>query len=164
MQHLAAAASRARYLRRRERQRASGLGPSELLIFTSSSSSQETNVTSPEDFQNLSYGSPEGSPTSGVNVQPQSSADVNLGSTTAVNRDFPFRPRYYKRLFHAFVFINCTSCGMSWFFIYLKFLLLSNLQLQIRTWIEFLRQLLNTNIICHHLDCIFNFPSYLPDL
>lgn len=96
MQHLAAAASRARYLRRRERQRASGLGPSELLIFTSSSSSQQTNVTSPEDFQNLSYGSPEGSPTSGVNVQPQSSVVVNLGSTTAVNRDIPSRPRYYK--------------------------------------------------------------------
>lgn len=92
MQHLAAAASRARYLRRRERQRASGLGPSELLIFTSSSSSQQTNVTSPEDFQNLSYGSPEGSPTSGVNVQPQSSVDVNLGSTTAVNRDILSRP------------------------------------------------------------------------
>ena len=117
MQHLAAAASRARYLRRRERQRASGLGPSELLIFTSSSSSQQANVTSPEDFQNLSYGSPEGSPTSGVNVQPQSFVDVNLGSTTAVNRDIPSRPRYYKRLFHAFVFINCTSCGMLWFFV-----------------------------------------------
>ena len=117
MQHLAAASSRAHYLRRRERQRSSGLGPSEVLIFTSSSStSRQTNETSPEDCQILSYGSPEGdSPTSGVNVQIPSSVDVNLGSTTSVNQDIPFRPRYYKRLFNTFVFINCTSCGILWF-------------------------------------------------
>uniref|UniRef100_A0A2N9HMB3 RING-type domain-containing protein n=1 Tax=Fagus sylvatica TaxID=28930 RepID=A0A2N9HMB3_FAGSY len=95
MQHLAAASSRAHYLRRRERQRSSGLGPSEVLIFTSSSStSRQTNETSPEDCQILSYGSPEGdSPTSGVNVQIPSSVDVNLGSTASVNQDIPFRPR-----------------------------------------------------------------------
>ncbi|KAI4317772.1 hypothetical protein L6164_025615 [Bauhinia variegata] len=48
MQHLVAAASRARYFRRRERQRSSGAGPSEVLLFNSANVSmvQPTVTTS----------------------------------------------------------------------------------------------------------------------
>ncbi|KAF2284147.1 hypothetical protein GH714_019554 [Hevea brasiliensis] len=47
MQHFAAAASRAHYLRRRERQRSSGQGPSQFLVFTSPTNlptAQQTNL------------------------------------------------------------------------------------------------------------------------
>ncbi|XP_059452715.1 E3 ubiquitin-protein ligase RHF1A-like [Corylus avellana] len=98
MQHMAAAASRARYVSRRERQRSSGIVPSQFLVFTSpENTSQKTNATSAENFQNLSYVSPEGDSLSGIpsaiNIQPQSSVDVNLVSSAAVNRDIPFKPR-----------------------------------------------------------------------
>jgi E3 ubiquitin-protein ligase RHF len=100
MQHMAAAAaSRARCVSRREMQRSSGIGPSQVLVFTSpENTSQKTYATSPENFQNLSYVSPEGDSLSGIpsaiNIQPPSSVDVNLVSNAAVNRDIPFKPRY----------------------------------------------------------------------
>ncbi|EOY05580.1 RING-H2 group F1A, putative isoform 2 [Theobroma cacao] len=56
LQHLAAAASRARYVRRRERQRSFGLDPSQVLFFTSPEHmlhTQQTNPTSPDECQNL---------------------------------------------------------------------------------------------------------------
>ncbi|XP_021290542.1 E3 ubiquitin-protein ligase RHF1A [Herrania umbratica] len=59
LQHLAAAASRARYVRRRERQRSSGLDPARVLFFTSPEHmphTQQTNPTSPDECQNLRYG------------------------------------------------------------------------------------------------------------
>ncbi|XP_062146140.1 E3 ubiquitin-protein ligase RHF1A isoform X2 [Alnus glutinosa] len=94
----AAAASRARYVSRREMQRSSGIGPSQVLVFTSpENTSQKTYATSPENFQNLSYVSPQGDSLSGIpsaiNIQPPSSVDVNLVSSAAVNRDIPFKPR-----------------------------------------------------------------------
>lgn len=104
MQHLAAAAGRARYVHRRERQSSSGLSPSQVLVFTSSAnvpSAQQTNI-SPDEGQNLSYGSSgANSPTPGIpsvaNVPHLSSVVppvVNELSSTAVNTDGPFKSRY----------------------------------------------------------------------
>lgn len=99
MQHLTAAASRACYVGRRERLRSAGIGPSQVLAFTSPANmSPQTYSTSPEDCPNLSYGSPRvGSPLSGtpspIDVQPRPSVGVNFVSSTAVNSDIPFEQR-----------------------------------------------------------------------
>ena len=81
MQHLVAAASRARYVHRRERKRYSGAGPSEVFVFDSSMPSsgvQPALTTSP------SGGSP---PTAGV----PSSSDIQ---TPTSESGVPIKPRY----------------------------------------------------------------------
>lgn len=99
MQHLSVAASRARFIHRRERQRSSGLGPSRVLDFTSPANmSQQTYMTTPENYPNLSYGSLEGgSPSSGmpsaVNFRPPGAVDVEL----VPSADIPANPRYMPR-------------------------------------------------------------------
>ncbi|KAG7996309.1 hypothetical protein I3843_01G153200 [Carya illinoinensis] len=99
MQRLSAAASRARYIHRRERHRSSGLGPSQVLAFTSPANmSPQIYMTSPEGYPNLSYGSPEGgSPSSGmpsaINFRPPGAVDVDLVPSTYINRDNPVNPR-----------------------------------------------------------------------
>ncbi|KAG6766089.1 hypothetical protein POTOM_030155 [Populus tomentosa] len=105
MQHLSvSAASRARYVCKRERHRSTGLGPSQVLVFTSPehvSTAQQT-YTSPEEGQILSYGSSvinsstPGTPS--VKIQNLSSVAppvVNQVSTTAVNGSF--KPRILFR-------------------------------------------------------------------
>jgi len=104
MQHLSAsAASRARYVCKRERHRSTGLGPSQVLVFTSPEhvSTVQQTCTSQEEGQILSYGSSvinsstPGTPS--VKIQNLSSVAppvVNPVSTTAVNS--PFKPRYYS--------------------------------------------------------------------
>ncbi|KAG6668317.1 hypothetical protein CIPAW_01G161900 [Carya illinoinensis] len=99
MQRLSAAASRARYIHRRERHRSSGLGPSQVLAFTSPANmSPQIYMTSPEGYPNLCYGSPEGgSPSSGmpsaINFRPPGAVDVDLVPRTYINRDNPVNPR-----------------------------------------------------------------------
>ncbi|KAI5580141.1 hypothetical protein BDE02_08G135700 [Populus trichocarpa] len=105
MQHLSAsAASRARYVCKRERHRSTGLGPSQVLVFTSPEhvSTVQQTCTSPEEGQILSYGSSvinsstPGTPS--VKIQNLSSVAppvVNQVSTTAVNS--PFKPRILFR-------------------------------------------------------------------
>ncbi|KAG2727434.1 hypothetical protein I3760_01G158100 [Carya illinoinensis] len=99
MQRLSAAASRARYIHRRERHRSSGLGPSQVLAFTSPANmSPQIYMTSPEGYPNLCYGSPEGgSPSSGmpsaINFRPPGAVDVDLVPSTYINRDNPVNPR-----------------------------------------------------------------------
>ncbi|KAK9287665.1 hypothetical protein L1049_016102 [Liquidambar formosana] len=86
MQHLAAVASRARYVRRRERQRSSGLSPSQVLSFARSANVPDTQriyTTSPEGYQNLGYELSDGdSPTSNalptISVQPPFSVDPSV--------------------------------------------------------------------------------------
>ncbi|CAK7326988.1 unnamed protein product [Dovyalis caffra] len=105
MQHLAAAAaSRARYVRKRERQSSTGFGSSQVLAFTSPEHvpTVHQTYTSPEEVQTLSYGSSViNSPTPGspsINIQNLSSVAppvVNQVSTTAVNS--PFNPRVLFR-------------------------------------------------------------------
>ncbi|KAE9594665.1 hypothetical protein Lal_00037461 [Lupinus albus] len=95
MQHLIAAAeSRARFVHRRERQRSSGVGPSDVLVFNSS-------VHLPE-MQPILSPSPSGgsSPTPGVpsavDIQPLTAAfpPVNeVATNTTPRSDVPFRPR-----------------------------------------------------------------------
>ncbi|TXG71983.1 hypothetical protein EZV62_000562 [Acer yangbiense] len=89
LQHM----TNARYFRRRERQRASGLDPSQVYVFTSPANDPEMPATNtcPSDF---SHGLSEGDSStshiqSAVDVQPSSSAP-----SIAVNRDDPFKPRY----------------------------------------------------------------------
>ncbi|KAK9933409.1 hypothetical protein M0R45_020607 [Rubus argutus] len=95
MQHLAAASSRTRYVRRRERQRYSGLGASHGFAFAlheNVSGLQQAHPTSPEERPSLGYGSPRGdSPTSPRPpvVQPPPS----FLCSTAANNDVPFKPR-----------------------------------------------------------------------
>ncbi|KAI5573458.1 hypothetical protein BDE02_10G080900 [Populus trichocarpa] len=105
MQHLAAAASsRAHHVHERERQRSNGLGPSQVIAFTSPEhvATVQQTCTSPEEGQTLIHGSSViNSPTPdtlSVNVQNLSSVtppDVNQVSTTAVNS--PFKPRILFR-------------------------------------------------------------------
>ncbi|KAL6193936.1 hypothetical protein ACLB2K_035020 [Fragaria x ananassa] len=95
MQHLAAASSRARYARRRERQRYSGLAPSNGFNFSHAenvSALEQAHPTSPEERPSFTYGSPGGdSPTSPRPhvVQPPPS----FICSTAANNDVPFKPR-----------------------------------------------------------------------
>ncbi|XWS13591.1 hypothetical protein CRYUN_Cryun36dG0050800 [Craigia yunnanensis] len=92
LQHIAAAASRARYVRRRERQ----LGPSRVLFFTSPENmpgAQHTHPTSPDECQNLRYGlHHHDSLASGIpsdNIDPPSpvTTSVNVVSRTAGSGD-----------------------------------------------------------------------------
>ncbi|CAN6551565.1 unnamed protein product [Malus baccata var. baccata] len=83
MQHLAAASSRARYARRRERQRSSGLGPSHVFVF-----SNHENVPG---FQQTYPISPEDSPTSQRPSVIQS--PPSFICSTAANSDIPYKPR-----------------------------------------------------------------------
>ncbi|KAL5541632.1 hypothetical protein UlMin_009342 [Ulmus minor] len=103
MQHLAAAASRAR-IRGRERQRSSGLGASEALFFSSPLNFpgvEQAHTSSLDESPTLSDGSSVGnSPTSGspstVNAQPSSPAApsvVNVVPSIAANDGVPFKPR-----------------------------------------------------------------------
>ncbi|XP_022723041.1 E3 ubiquitin-protein ligase RHF1A-like isoform X2 [Durio zibethinus] len=95
LQHLAAAASQARYVRRRERQRSSGLGPSQVLFLTSPETmprAQPTHPTSSDECQNLSYWSQHDSLASGmpsVNIDPPSplTPAVNVVSRAAASGD-----------------------------------------------------------------------------
>ncbi|XP_011026011.1 PREDICTED: E3 ubiquitin-protein ligase RHF1A-like isoform X2 [Populus euphratica] len=105
MQHLSAsAASRARYVCKRERHRSAGLGPSQVLVLTSPEhvSTVQQTYTSPEEGQILSYGSSvinsstPGTPS--IIIQNLSSVAppvVNQVSTTAVNS--PLKPRILFR-------------------------------------------------------------------
>ncbi|KAF5452473.1 hypothetical protein F2P56_027468 [Juglans regia] len=98
MQHLTAATSRAQYVCRRERQRYTGNGPSQVLAFTSPTNmSRQPYAGSPEDCPNLSYRSTGGRSASldipsADNFEPPASVDVNLVSSTPLNRDIPFNP------------------------------------------------------------------------
>ncbi|KAJ6321778.1 hypothetical protein OIU77_011788 [Salix suchowensis] len=104
-QHLSAsAASRARYVCKRERHRSTGLGPSQVLVFTSPEhvSTVQQTYTSPEEGQILSYGSSVSNSstpaTPSVNIQNLPSVAppvVNHVSTTAVNS--PSKPRILFR-------------------------------------------------------------------
>lgn len=103
MQHVVAAASGAPYVHRRERQRSSGLGPSESLVFppTDVPDVQTINTLSPEEYQNSGSvssesNSPAHSDQSAINAQPLSSgvpSVVNMVSSTAANRDGLAKPR-----------------------------------------------------------------------
>ncbi|KAL6343375.1 hypothetical protein AAG906_024740 [Vitis piasezkii] len=103
MQHVVAAASGAPYVHRRERQRSSGLGPSESLVFppTDVPDVQTINTPSPEEYQNSGSvssesNSPAHSDQSAINAQPLSSgvpSVVNMVSSTAANRDDLAKPR-----------------------------------------------------------------------
>lgn len=103
MQHVVAAASGAPYVHRRERQRSSGLGPSESLVFppTDVPDVQTINTPSPEEYQNSGSvssesNSPAHSDQSAINAQPLSSgvpSVVNMVSSTAANRDGLAKPR-----------------------------------------------------------------------
>ncbi|KAK6265868.1 hypothetical protein QUC31_016705 [Theobroma cacao] len=94
LQHLAAAASRARYVRRRERQRSFGLDPSQVLFFTSPEHmlhTQQTNPTSPDECQNLRYGLSQPDSLASVipNVDPPLPVNpsVDVVSSSAVSGD-----------------------------------------------------------------------------
>ncbi|KAJ4847295.1 hypothetical protein Tsubulata_038595 [Turnera subulata] len=93
MQHLAAAASRARYVRLRERQRASGLGPSQVLIYTSPSNEQQTH-TAPGEGQGLTYESLADSLSSATPSVPPA---VNRVASDAANSDDSFRQRVFLK-------------------------------------------------------------------
>lgn len=84
MQHLAAASSRARYARRRERQRSSGLGPSRVFVFS--------NHESVPGFQQTYPTSPEDSPTSQRPSIIQS--PLSFICSTAANSDIRCMPRF----------------------------------------------------------------------
>ncbi|XP_061347901.1 E3 ubiquitin-protein ligase RHF1A-like isoform X2 [Gastrolobium bilobum] len=95
MQHLVAAASRARFVQRRERQRSSGAGPSEVLVFESSahvSTVQRTLTTSPSGGSSPTSGIP-----SAVDIQPPTSAFSpivdEVARNTSPESDVPYRPR-----------------------------------------------------------------------
>ena len=96
MQHLVAASSRSRFIRRRERQRSRGAGPSEVPV---SNSSVHVSGVQPTLTTSLSGGS---SPTSGVpsavDIRPPISAFplvVGEGArNTTPENDVPFKPRY----------------------------------------------------------------------
>lgn len=104
MQHVVAAASRAPYVHRRERQRSSGLGSSESLVFppTDVPDLQTINTLSSEEYQNSgSMSSESNSPAhsiqTAINARPLSSgvpSVVNMVPSTAANRDGLARPRY----------------------------------------------------------------------
>lgn len=99
MQHLASAASRAHYVRRRGRHRSSG---SSQVIPVSPSANmpgvQQTYTTSPGGHQDLDYELSDGDlrtlsipPT--INVQPEDSSIVNMLPSATVNRDGHYKPR-----------------------------------------------------------------------
>ncbi|XP_050373444.1 E3 ubiquitin-protein ligase RHF1A [Argentina anserina] len=95
MQHLAAASSRARYERRRERQGYYGLGPSNGFNFSypeNVSGLEQAHPSSPEERPSFTYRSPGGdSPTSlrpHVVLPPPS-----FICSSAVSNDLPFKPR-----------------------------------------------------------------------
>lgn len=95
MRHLAAAASRAR-LRGRERNRSSGLGASQVFIYTSPTSGEDqAHETPSEECYNFTHESSVGnSPSSGtppaVNAQPSSPPAV---PSSAINGAVVFKPR-----------------------------------------------------------------------
>ncbi|KAF8388049.1 hypothetical protein HHK36_026715 [Tetracentron sinense] len=103
MQHLAAAATgRTSYFSRRERQRSSGLGPSQVLVFASpanGSDMQQTSPTSPTESENSgSMSSESNSPTAlmpsaikGQSSSPVLSSSVNVGSNITDSRHGPSR-------------------------------------------------------------------------
>ncbi|XP_015573543.1 E3 ubiquitin-protein ligase RHF1A [Ricinus communis] len=94
MQHLAAVASRARYICRRERQRSSGQGPSRALIFpspTNEPSAQQTH-TSAVEGQDVYYGSSRGNSATSL-LESQSLPSVD----TAVSKDVSSKPRVFLR-------------------------------------------------------------------
>ncbi|XP_057956778.1 E3 ubiquitin-protein ligase RHF1A-like isoform X2 [Malania oleifera] len=104
MQHLAAAARRARIMSRRERRRFSGFGPSQGLVFSATANAPEVQPTHASHGEGLNsgYGSSEGnsptsSITSSINNQPPSavvSSAVNMISSIEVNdREVPLKPR-----------------------------------------------------------------------
>lgn len=111
MQHLAAASSRTHYVRRRERQRYSGLGASHGFAFPpheNVSGLQQAHPTSPEERPSLGYGSPRGdSPTSPRPpvVQPPPS----FLCSTAANNDVPLKPRYAPRARSNFLMWTCMT-------------------------------------------------------
>ncbi|XVF63190.1 hypothetical protein PTKIN_Ptkin09bG0068200 [Pterospermum kingtungense] len=96
LQHLAAAASRSRYVRRRERQRSSGSGPSQVLFLASPeimTFTQPADPILPNECQNLGYGVPrDSSLASGipsVNSEPSSPVTpaANVVSGAAASGD-----------------------------------------------------------------------------
>uniref|UniRef100_A0A2P2IHD3 RING-type E3 ubiquitin transferase n=1 Tax=Rhizophora mucronata TaxID=61149 RepID=A0A2P2IHD3_RHIMU len=101
LQHLAAAASRARSFCRREVQRSPGCGPSEVFVFTSPERVQQTR-TPPEEGQSLSYGSLGGNSPDSVRASvtsqrlPSSAVTsfMSTGSGTSADRDGPLKPRF----------------------------------------------------------------------
>ncbi|TKY54034.1 E3 ubiquitin-protein ligase RHF1A [Spatholobus suberectus] len=82
MQHLVTAASRARYICRRERQRSAGAGPSEVLVFNPSmhaSGMQPTLTTSPSGGSSPTSGVPSAAPN-----QPPTSSESDVSSNPRV--------------------------------------------------------------------------------
>lgn len=107
MQHLVAAASRAHYIRRRERQRSPGAGPSEAPVFDSSvqvSGLHPALTTSPSGGS-----SPTSGLTSAADIQPPPAVPSPV-DLTAINSspetDAPFKARY---LMYQTVVINYTT-------------------------------------------------------
>ncbi|MBA0858680.1 hypothetical protein Goshw_029713 [Gossypium schwendimanii] len=101
LQHLALAASRARYIRRRERQRSSGLGPSRVVFSTSPENMPGTlhiYPNSPDECQNLSHGLPQcdslASGIPSVNISPLSpvTPSVNMVSSSTASGDKAVKP------------------------------------------------------------------------
>lgn len=123
LQHLAAAASRARYVRRRERRRSSGPGPSQVLLLSSPENmtcTQPTDPTSPNQCQNLSYGVPQhNSLASGipsVNIEPSSpvTPSANVVSRAVASGDKATRLRYL------FLIIVLDCCKHAFFLVLWK--------------------------------------------
>ncbi|XWS54023.1 hypothetical protein CRYUN_Cryun10bG0052400 [Craigia yunnanensis] len=107
LQHLAAAASRAHYIRRRERQRSSRLGPSRVHFFTSPENmpcTQHTYPTSPDECQNLSYGLPQrdsvasGVPSVNIDSPSPVTPSVNVVSSAAATGNKAAKLRYKESI------------------------------------------------------------------
>lgn len=96
MQHLVAAASRARYIRRRERQRSSGAGPSEVPVFNSFvqvSGPQAVLTTSPSGGSSPTSGI---SPAADIQSSPSSLSPVDVVARNPTSESgVPFRARYW---------------------------------------------------------------------
>ncbi|KAA3454615.1 E3 ubiquitin-protein ligase RHF1A [Gossypium australe] len=108
LQHLALAASRARYIRRRERQRSSGLGPSRVLFSTSPENMPGTlhiYPNSPDECQNLSHRLPQcdslASGIPSVNISPPSpvTPSVNMVSSSTASGDKAVKPRIFRLIY-----------------------------------------------------------------
>ena len=98
MQHLAAAAASRARLGGRERQRYSGLDPSQVFFHSSPANTEEhTHTTSSEDCQNFSGSSGGDSPPSVTQHALNSQPSPPVVPSTDVNSGVPFKPRYVPR-------------------------------------------------------------------
>lgn len=95
MQHLAAAASRARYVHRRERQRHFGLGPSQVAFASPEEVPVQICPLSPR-FQDATLNSPNSdSPSPGSPLSSVGTLNENGSSRTGINK---ISPRYIPEI------------------------------------------------------------------